>query len=74
MAVERLLTLLAPVVRCGPGLLRELRLSLGGGEWPASVESAVWQHEAVTGSVIAQALKPDHLPRDRDSYLINQAE
>ncbi len=68
-AVERLLTLLAPVVRCGPGLLRELRLSLGDGEWPAGVESAVWQHEAVSGSIIAQALKPDYLPRYRGRFL-----
>lgn len=45
--VERLLVLLAPVVRLEPGLLRAVRLMLPEAT-DASLETDVWQHQAIS--------------------------
>ncbi len=56
--VEQLLTLLSPAIRIEPGLLRAVRQLLG---LDAAVETAFWQHPALTGiSSVAATLNPDH--------------
>lgn len=59
---DELLTLLAPVIRLEPALLRSVRLALAqhGFKFPIEVEAAVWQHvEVIEPSSVAATLNSD---------------
>lgn len=59
---DKLLTLLAPVIRLEPALLRSVRLALAqhGFKFPIEVEAAVWQHvEVIEPSSVAATLNSD---------------
>jgi len=66
-ALDRLLGLVSPAVRCEPGLLRSLRLLLDPGDADVGSEFDVWNHSEVWRNHEAIVLQPDSATRRRES-------
>ena len=69
--VQRLLTLLSPVVRLEPGLLRAVRCLLPEGRRDPGLEARVWQDAAISSPhSVAATLDPEQ----RKAYLMRFAD
>ena len=69
--VQRLLTLLSPVVRLEPGLLRAVRCLLPEGRRDPGLEARVWQDAAISSPhSVAATLDPEQ----RKAYLVRFAD
>ena len=73
--LDRLLTLVSPVVRLEPGLLRDLRRLTSAGAADAGLEARLWQHPLVAGRHLDAASLDQELAKAyRERFLRESAE
>ena len=71
LTIQRLLTLLSPAVSIETGLLRDVRLALGG---DAALEAAFWQHPALVSASRAGATLDSDLAKDLREHFDDEPE